>query len=178
MKIGFTGSHGTGKTKVSRYLQGHPAFEDFYFPPSSARRLNVPVNENATPLSQLLVAMDRANGIISEWNVVTDRTVMDSWAYNKYLLNHGLMEPGITYEMVFDDFVFQQMKTIDLLVYFPIYWPVEDDGFRPTDEAFRQEVQQWISEGIEKFCPYHEVLVMENEGIIERANKIIAQLDL
>jgi hypothetical protein len=178
MKVGFTGSHGTGKTKVSNYLKGHPEFEDFYFPPSSARTLNLPVNESATALSQLLIAVDRANCFDSDPDVVSDRTVLDSWAYNKYLINNGLISPGMAYELLFDEFVFYQMKNIDLLVYFPIYWPVEDDGFRPTDEHFRQEVDQWISEGLEKFCPYHEVLVMENEGVIERANKIIAQLDL
>lgn len=172
MRIGFCGSQGTGKTSVADYLRGMDIFEDFHFPPSSARSLkNVKINKQANALDQILITLDRYTNIISQPDVITDRTPVDSWAYSTYV-NDADMSGD--YFGVVDRFTREAMKAIDILVYFPVLWTPAHDGVRSMDVVYQQSIDALIIEGIERFCPYHELLVMANESVEDRADKIVA----
>lgn len=172
MRIGFCGSQGTGKTSVADYLSKLDIFEDFYFPPSSARTLsNVKINQKANALDQILITLDRYTNIISHHDVISDRTPVDSWAYSTYVNDPDMSGD---YFPVVDRFTREAMKSIDLVVYFPVLWTPRHDGVRSMDVVYQQSIDALIIEGLHRFCPYHEIMIMENEPVEERSDKIVA----
>ena len=176
MRIGMTGAHGTGKSTVTEYLKTLDRFKHFYCPPSSARVLQAfGINDKADPLGQWLITVDRHNNICSDQDVITDRTPIDSWAYSMYMKESWNVPQA--YFDILDEYVGRAMKDIDLLVYFPVYWDLEDDGVRSLDKAYQNNIDDWILTAMDKFCPYHEIVTMEDESPEFRADKIIAAAD-
>jgi len=175
MRIGFTGAHGTGKTKTAEAMKASGKFDDYYFPPSSARLLfGSGINTSATPLNQIMITMDRANNIASHENVISDRTAIDSWAYTEYQMMTVWLphEVPIGYASITNQYVDRAMRDIDVLVYFPIYWPIELDGIRLPDTNYQKSIDDLIRAGLGRFWT-GDILVMENESIENRIQKIV-----
>lgn len=176
MRIGFTGAQGTGKTTMMEYLKTLDRFKHFYCPPSSARVLkDFGINDKADPLGQWLITVDRHNNIVSDYEVITDRTPIDSWAYSMYMKESWNVPQA--YFDILDEYVRRSMKDIDLLVYFPIYWDPEPDGVRSLDKSYQNDIDDLILHAMEVFCPYHEIITMEDEPTEFRADKIIQTYD-
>ena len=180
MKIGFTGAHGTGKTALAQALKATGKFDDYFFPPSSARLLfGDGINTKATPMSQILITMDRTNNIAGYDNVITDRTAIDSWAYTEYqmITVWAPNEVPTGYAAITNQYVDRAMNDIDMLVYFPIYWAPEDDGVRLSDPDYQSNIDDLIQRGIGLFYP-GDVYVMKNEPVEARVDRILSELNL
>jgi len=178
MKIGFTGAHGTGKTMTAQALKATGKFDDFYFPPSSARLLfGDGINTSATPLSQILITMDRTNNIAGHQNVITDRTAIDSWAYTEYqmITVWSPDEVPTGYAAITNQYVDRAMNDIDLLVYFPPFWLPKDDGIRLTDRNYQRNIDDLIKKGINMFYA-GSVLHMKNESVQRRVEAIMSEI--
>lgn len=150
MKIGFTGSQGTGKTTLAKSLLRDPEFKGYTFIPSTARRGGAEgfkVNREADPLSQLLTTVGR---ITAEYDAqsdktISDRTPLDSLAYTTY-----------QYNLVWEDFnskyywevsyslVTKHMEEYDHIFYFPPYWDPNADGLRDTDPGYQYAIDENI----------------------------------
>jgi deoxyadenosine/deoxycytidine kinase len=180
VKIGFTGAHGTGKTTLAEALRATGKFDDWYFPPSSARLLfGDGINTDATPLSQILITMDRTNNIAGYDNVITDRTAIDSWAYTEYqmITVWAPNEVPTGYAAITNQYVDRAMNEIDLLVYFPAYWPPEGDGIRLTDPNYQLNIDDLIQKGMQRFYS-GDIYVMRNESTEKRVERILSELNL
>jgi hypothetical protein len=180
MRIGFTGAHGTGKTMTADALRATGKFNDYYFPPSSARLLfGDGINTDATPLNQILITMDRTNNIANYENVITDRTAIDSWAYTEYqmITIWAPDEVPLGYASITNQYVDRAMNDIDLLVYFPPYWSPRADGIRRTDRKYQRDIDDLIRAGIDIFYA-GTVLTMGNESVQKRVQAILSELDL
>lgn len=149
MRVGFMGSHSTGKTTVAEEIVKSRLLPDSVFVPSTARKIaaaGYPANEQATEVSQILVTLSRIideNTIASGNHAYTfsDRTPLDSLAYTFWQAEHVWQMPGdspyLTYSRAL---VLDHMTKYDHIFYFPVEWDLVDDGFRSTDIKYRMEI--------------------------------------
>lgn len=145
MRIGFTGTGGTGKTTVLRLIsdrleQAHgigalpsvtrSVFERFGLTESD--------QESMDPFQRLelqLAIMDARRKAESEaGGFVSDRTLADSVAYMLVRCYQSMDAEML--ESVLDE-LSQNLASYDLIVYFPIEFVPEPDGVRQDGEAYR-----------------------------------------
>jgi hypothetical protein len=167
IKIGMTGAHGTGKTSMAQAMINSPAFKDFVLVPSTARQINsygLPINREATELSQILVPILRMvdehetttnpQNTLYKHGIISDRTPLDSLAYTFYH-NEYVWENGDLVENVARRLTEMHMKTYHFVLYFPIYWEMEEDGVRDPDESYRVKIDDYIIQCLEMLnVPY------------------------
>jgi deoxyadenosine/deoxycytidine kinase len=182
MRIGFVGPHGSGKTSLAKYLVDEvPEFSKFIFVPSSARRLEnkVPINKEATPYSQLLITASR---IADEEDLsgsgrsslLCDRTPLDSLAYTHYQNQHVWKSQYTEMLKTSELLVRRAMRDYDLVVYFPAYWPPENDGTRLDDVEYQKMVGLYMNMYMTRFGikPY----IMTDEPVDKRALHLVKWL--
>lgn len=173
MRIGFTGSQGTGKTCVAkRYAEE----KGIYFVPSSARRVaaaGFKVNEQADELSQLLTTVLRITDEEKAQRLypatISDRTPLDSLAYTWYQISHKWVynEPRTTlYWETTGAIVENHMRKYDKVFYFPVLWEPKGDGIRNTDRQYQVEIDRIILDFLREFKVPH--VEMPNTTVSQR----------
>jgi len=194
IKIGMTGAHGTGKTSMAQAMVNSPAFKDFVLVPSTARQIKeygYPINREATELSQILVPVLR---MVDEWETMTspqntlykqglisDRTLIDSLAYT-YYQNEHVWEDGALIENVTRRLTEMHMQSYHFVLYFPVYWAVEEDGVRDPDEAYRVRIDDYVIQALEMLnVPYLTVPDVSPdervEWLIEEIQELYAEAE-
>jgi len=182
MKIGFFGSQGTGKTTTMNAFKSNPSFRHYSTITSRAREASksgLPLNTDATPLSQLLVTVSRCNEDINagHCNVISDRTPLDSLAYTLYSVENKWSD---YYEQFYIDtswnLVSACMSKYDALFYFPVYWSPKSDGVRSSDKTYQEDIDKIIrraatSMGITSFT-------MPNDSVEKRVEFIRSQINV
>ncbi len=149
MRIGFTGSHGTGKTSVAKALCNE--WTEYYFVPSSARQMasaGFRVNRDADPLSQLLTTVSRIADEDKASNeklyTVSDRTPLDSLAYTVYQSENVWSEVGRAYFDVTCRLIQNHMSKYDAVFYFPVCWEPKSDGLRDSDPKYQIDIDKLV----------------------------------
>lgn len=168
MKIGFTGSQGTGKTTLAKALLQDSWFKDrnYVFVPSTARvaeQEGFKVNRDADPLSQLLTTVGR---ITAEYGVedeitstISDRTPLDSLAYTTYQFNNVWEDFNSKfYWKVSYDLVQKHMAEYDYIFYFPVFWAPKDDGLRDPDSGYQHDIDELIVDFLDSMEVKHFVI--------------------
>lgn len=141
MNIYLTGSHGTGKTTAAKIIAEKTGLS---LVPSASR---MSPYEQGTIDHQDFV-MDMVYKRCATWdNVVHERTPFDVYSYTRNYSNgssHDLHRHG----MKVNAFTRNMSKDKNTLFYFPISFPLIDDGVRP-DDFVRQEVDLTIRQMFE-----------------------------
>ncbi len=150
MKIGLAGSHGTGKTTLAQaFTQKYPHYNLVTSASRDVLKLGYPINMEATVESQAATSMLRlAQQVRGGENFVSDRTLLDSVAYNKYQLENLWRDnpsAQFWYETM-DTITRDYMLRYDLVVYVPIHFPLVGDGVRSEDTDY----QAWIDNAIQE----------------------------
>jgi nicotinamide riboside kinase len=147
MRIGITGSHGTGKTTLAKAL---------------AEQTGLPlIEEQARYVAQKLgitsiksLRDDQNRGANFQWgclnqqlqvekrqHFVSDRTTIDNAVY--WLKYHAHRWPSEASNYYYQR-ALGNVKNYDLIIYVPPEFPPEDDGFRGTDRGQQLEVDIYI----------------------------------
>lgn len=158
LRIGITGTHSTGKTTLARCLVEKLNNKD--------RRIILikeQVRDVAADLSIQNVEEVARRGpkwfSLFQWEIlrrqinseqyavkngysfVSDRTTLDNLAY--YMLGNSGDSEAV--RKMYEGIALKNMKRgYDLILYLPPAIPLEDDGFRQTDEEFRDKIDRAI----------------------------------
>ncbi|STX52062.1 Uncharacterised protein [Legionella busanensis] len=150
MRIAVSGTHSVGKsTFVKDFLYAYPdykheeepyrvlrEFYDIKFGNKSTRFHNgIQLYYNITRVQSYLSSLD---------NVIFDRCPIDYIAYSLYTANHKQTDINLAFVEGMIEPVLNSLKNLDLILFIPItekhLIEIEDDGIRPTDQSYRNEV--------------------------------------
>jgi len=166
MLIGCIGSHSTGKTTfVNAFVEAQKegCHSGFHAVSSISRKVwaaGLDLNQGADRLSQMLTLFGRAvaedTALEQYRNVITDRTPLDSLAYNEYQRRHVWSPAPVDelYQQITEDLVRQRIRKYDRLLYFPPIIGLEDDGIRDTDVQYQTEVDNLVRHYVKRICPW------------------------
>lgn len=176
MRIGFMGAQGVGKTTLLKELVGYSALVGHAFIPGMTRnitkRLGLPINEQGTFETQKALVKNMVWHLKAYENLVTDRTLLDIYAYTVYMHEKGKLDS--TQVNYIRQRVIKYQPLFDLVVFMRPEFPLVADGVRSVDASFAIEVAACM----ERVVHNHEF--MGNKRIIEvsgspeaRAMKVI-----
>ncbi|OUT64618.1 MAG: hypothetical protein CBB70_12240 [Planctomycetaceae bacterium TMED10] len=156
MRIAISGSHSLGKsTLVHDWLAANPTFFHEEEPYRALRDwYEIDFRQKSTRLHngiQLYYNVSRVMRYASATeNVIFDRAPVDYIAYSQYTANHGTTDIDNAFIESMVPIVCEALERIDVLVFLPLTdkWQVEmeDDGIRPVDHPYRQEVDTLFKE--------------------------------
>ena len=144
MLISFSGAQSTGKTTLLKHLQERN--DRIWFVPEVTRlvkrKYNLPINESGGDITQTMIMGEHMINAFSDTGpTILDRCSLDGIVYTHWLCdkrNVGMQTYSYA-QTVFG----HTMNKYDVIFYTsPDDVPVEDDGERSTDVAFRNEIIQ------------------------------------
>lgn len=138
MKIGFSGTHSTGKTTLLEALREHSAFKNYHFDVNVTRwirELGLPINQGTSDASQEINMARRVAALHSHDKLIADRTVYDVLAYTLYANKMGsVSDESLTQQL---QWFAPAVREYDHVFYIPPEIDNELDGTRSDDEDFR-----------------------------------------
>ena len=151
MRIAVSGSHSLGKsTFVTDWAEADPSYtrEEEPYRSLDAQGYDIRFRQESNRLHngiQLFYSISRINAYSeSTSNVIFDRSPVDYIAYSQYTADHGTTDIDHEFVKMMVQSARDCLANLDLLVFIPIseQWPIEmeDDGIRPVDIAYRDEV--------------------------------------
>jgi GTPase SAR1 family protein len=162
IKIGFCGTHGSGKTTslytLASYLKQYHYDVDVVS--EVARRCPYPINELSTIKTQLYIFSKMIeNELMPNSNIILcDRTLLDVYAYTVRV------DKRIADSLL--PFIIQYIKTYDLIFYLsPKDYDI-NDGLRSTNQIFRNEIEHTF------------LRLMEIKEIKDRVIKVDSQKEI
>lgn len=164
MRIGFCGSHGTGKsTLVKKWIERHP---EYYTPPVEVSRKVVAkghgVNFDVT-LDGQYAFIDAFKETIKDLegrpDIVTSRTLFDFWGYNLYFYRR--LQYGLTSRLMEDVKSLLEYtifsNTWDLYVYCPILWELQEQSEFRVGQIGNQDYQKEIDAYVFAFLTHYNI---------------------
>lgn len=158
MRIAISGSHSLGKsTIVNDWMAQHPEFlreEEPYRALGLYGPYEILFRDASTKLHngiQLFYNISRIHryGNFAD-DVIFDRAPVDYLAYSQYTANQGSTDIDAAFVESMVPAVRESLDHLDILAFVPRSedWPVamEDDGIRPVDYAYRDEVDAIFKE--------------------------------
>ena len=158
MRIAVSGSHSLGKsTLVNNWVTRHPRFlreEEPYRVLGLYGPYDILFRDRSTKLHngiQLYYNISRVHryGDFAD-DVIFDRAPVDYLAYSQYTANQGTTDIDDAFVESMVPAVRESLDHLDILAFVPRSeeWPVsiEDDGIRPVDYAYRDEVDAIFKE--------------------------------
>lgn len=158
MRIAISGSHSLGKsTIVNDWVAQHPGFlreEEPYRTLGLYGPYEILFRDASTRLHngiQLFYNISRVHryGDFAD-DVIFDRAPVDYLAYSQYTANQGSTDIDDAFVESMVPAVRESLDHLDILAFVPRSeeWPVamEDDGIRPVDYAYRDEVDTIFKE--------------------------------
>lgn len=164
MKIGFCGSHGTGKsTLVRKWVERHP---EYYTPAVEVSRKVVAkgfgVNFDVTLEGQLAFIeafKETIKDLEGRANIITSRTLFDFWGYNLYFYRRP--QYGLTSQLM--DEVRSLLEytifsnTWDLYVYCPVLWELQEQNEFREGQVGNADYQKEIDTYVFAFLTQYNI---------------------
>lgn len=144
MKLILTGAQGTGKTTVlNEFEKG-----GWNIITEVVRKLSkegIKINEMGDEEGQTKI-FDTYKELLQCEEYISDRGLTDVAAYTWYLVAEGKIHPSILWEQLACIESFFENNQDVVVCYFPIEFPVVDDGVRSIDEDFRKRIDHYIKD--------------------------------
>lgn len=185
MKIGFVGSHGTGKTTLLKEIESRNLFPDHKIVYS--RRLDLAygldisqdgykgfgfdLGVEASDSINLFSLMFHAYALKHHEDMISDRCLLDVLAYTKSEYNKGLIQEGTLDFM--EKLVFRDVQQYDYLFYLEPEFELEDNGIRPVMDGFQEEINTIVKEYLYRSRYTFSNLIQITGSVEERLQQII-----
>jgi len=170
MKIGFAGTMSVGKTTLANALGETNYFKDHNVQTERSkylRDLGIPLNTDSTLKGQFVFLAERASELLYP-NIITDRTIWDVCAFTKNALSISELD-----KIILIDAAMLLRDEYDFVFYVsPRGVPIEDNGVRTTDLAYRLKIDETIRELLNEYPPHR---LIEIEGTTEERIKTILE---
>lgn len=144
-RIIFTGAQGTGKTTVLNYFaeQGQNVITEVV---RNLAKKGVKINKDGDEKGQTKIfkEYEKLLGTLDFNGYISDRGLVDVVAYTIYLSKHGKVSEKFADKQIKALKKFREANPDITYCYFPIEFPLEDDGVRDMDEEFRMEIDSII----------------------------------
>lgn len=181
-KIALTGAHGVGKTTLAnellRRLSGK-GFGAVAVAPEAPREICSLAADpeffrrgknNALKQALLMYAqlqhehfsLPRQDGIL-----ICDRSVLDLWAYSKYLFRDEFRAGGVL--EIYEALVAEYCRSYQCHFYIPAEFPPADDGVRESDSDFQVSIDRTIRDFLEKYALTHR----KTSGTLDERCRIV-----
>jgi len=177
MKIILTGAQGTGKTTILNHYRekGMPVITEVV---RNLAKQGININEAGDAKGQEAIFAEYCKQFAEMPEFISDRGLTDVTAYTMHLCDIGKLSPEYMelQASALDEFVHNHQDFI--YFYFPIEFPVVDDGVRSMDEEFRQCIDNNILTLLQELdIPYVEVrgTVEERIAIIDKTIALESQ---
>ena len=161
MKIGLVGTVSVGKTTLVNALAELPQFKDYHFATERSkylRDLGIPLNTDSTLKGQTVFLAERCAELMNE-NLITDRTIVDVMAFTKLAKSISYIDGD-----AFEEYAKRFIREYDYVFYIsPEGIAIEDNGVRETDEKYRNEIDLTIRQLLNRYKPWHHVLIGSTE---------------
>lgn len=164
MRIGITGTHGTGKTTLLNALREQEQFKHYAFCNEVTRwvkGLGFDINEQGNDSTQILINMKHIYNVFMNRHMITDRIILDAIVYSKYLLEEGMISEETYYET--GKVWLNLMPYYDVIFYLKPEFAIEDDGVRSVNTHFQTRIHELFERAIEKY----EIPVIHISGSVE-----------
>lgn len=175
VKVTLVGSQSTGKSTVLNY------FRNTFLSPITevARNLSkqgVKINEDGDKKSQDVIFQTYYDLLSQDIDYISDRGLIDVIAYTSYLDDTGKINDN--HKTLADQLdklsEFIKDNPDILVVYFPIEFPLVDDGVRSINESFRTSIDNRIKELLK--CFYSNYITVSGT-VEERIKQVIDAID-
>lgn len=173
-RYGFFGTQSVGKTTLLNALRSEPDLAKFKFADQLTRQVaaeGFKINENGDDNTQMQIARKHAENVILYDNLITDRTIVDCYAYTIYLRRRGKVSL-LTADKI-NKYMQFLLPMFTCLFYIPIEFDNENDGIRSTDPTFRKEIDDimtgpYIFDGINVKVPVYKI----SGSVVQRTNTV------
>lgn len=179
MKIIFTGAQGTGKTTILNHYKEH----GYNIITEIVRNLSkegVKINEMGDLEGQRRIFNEYNKILNKEESYISDRGLTDVTAYTSYLSNKNDdndLRVECMYQL-FDIQDFYQKNSAVITCYFPIEFPVVDDGVRSINEEFRHDIDVNIKNILDGIGIQYYTITGTVEERIKQIDKIIQNVTI
>lgn len=148
-RICFTGAQGTGKTTILNKFKdlGVPVITEVVR--NLKKEKGIKINLDGGIETQNMIWQAYKELLSNEKSYISDRCLVDVISYTEAgIQSHPDME-GLLEEQYVDLVKFNQANPDIIYIYFPIEFPVVDDGVRSIDEKYRKDVDKIIKHNLD-----------------------------
>lgn len=177
MKLAFTGAHSTGKTTLVKELSNSvPKKYTQKYVTEVARKIidrGYPLGDKATEkayLQYISSQLEEERDIENYDLFVSDRTLLDPLAY--MFVNKELFGAVVSDELIrmMENIWIMEQKKYDWYVYFPVEFPLVEDGIRPIGNEYQKAIDDMIH-GL--LCEHKIPYITISGSVIERKQQIM-----
>lgn len=155
MRCACTGSHSTGKTRLSKLLCGKQKWRYLPEAPFQALQAGFPLNEKTSLATTVWIFAKQAEMENGEEPFVADKCFIDLLAYARYLLP-GEGELLTVCEKIAAPYI----ARYDCVFYLPSgEFPIEDDGYRSLDPKFQLKIDEQIRVELQRLHVYYKTII-------------------
>lgn len=172
MKIAFSGVQCTGKSTAMKALEELNILDGYDFEYEVVRKLKdqIKINEDGDDATQIAIVNAHLENLQIP-NLVTDRCILDCFAYTIYLLGKERISRD-TFTKIADVYS-KAIDLYDIIFYIKPEFEMVEDGTRSTNSEFRNEVLGYFDE----LVSYRNNVVILTGTVEERVNQIKEALD-
>lgn len=150
MKVGFVGTHNSGKSTVVKEIERRGIYKRHTFFNDVTRSFNRTVVQDMSTQIGIFDNLVRVEATAN--NFISDRTVLDNYAYFMWFYKN--LQNKMTFSESYKEYVikfdkYMQTKPYDAVLFVDEFFTIENDGVRDTDV----KQQEWVFEALSEIVP-------------------------